>query len=389
MGASNYKWPLMKNSISVLDRIKLSAFILTSDNFTQGKKVRQFEDAWSKWLGCKHSLYVTSGSTANFLLISALIEKYNLNPGDKVLLPACTWVTNINPIFQLGLQPIFCDINLSNYSFDDENLKRISEKHKDIKVVFVTHLLGLTAPVEKYKEYFPDAIFIDDVCESHGCLDSNGNKVGSNSVGATFSFYFGHHMSTIEGGMISTNDSDLYDIMKMKRSHGLARVSDNYQTYIRKNPTIEKSFLFVSDGYNFRNTEIGAVLGLSQLKRLDKFIENRKSAYSKYVYITNRNENFYPVVENKGNSSFCFPFICKTKEIKKKLICLFEENGIEYRPIVGGNLLRQPYLKGYHIECPGDIVNVDILHENGVYIGNNQFVTNEDLTFLKNILDQL
>ena len=232
----------------------------------------------------------------------------------------------------------------------------------------------------------PDAIFIDDVCESHGCLDSNGKKVGSNSIGATFSFYFGHHMSTIEGGMISTNDSELYDIMKMKRSHGLARVSDNYESYVSQNPSIEKSFLFVSDGYNFRNTEIGAVLGLSQLKRLDKFIDNRDMAY---LYMANKNGNFYPTIENKGNSSFCFPFICKTKEIKKKLIKLFEENGIEYRPIVGGNLLKQPYLKEYSIECPSEVINADILHENGIYIGNNQFVTNEDLKVLKNIIDQL
>ena len=389
MSVSNYKWPLMKNSISFLDRIKLSAFILTSNNFTQGKKVVSFENSWSEWLGCKHSLYVTSGSTANFLLVSAIIEKYNLKRGDKVLLPACTWVTNINPIFQLGLQPIFCDINLENYSFDIGNLKRISEKHNDIKLVFVTHLLGLTAPIEKYKEYLPDAIFIDDVCESHGCLDSNGKKVGSNSIGATFSFYFGHHMSTIEGGMISTNDSELYDIMKMKRSHGLARVSDNYESYVSQNPSIEKSFLFVSDGYNFRNTEIGAVLGLSQLKRLDKFIENRRKAYLKYLYMVNKNGNFYPTIENKGNSSFCFPFICKTQEIKKKLIKLFEENGIQYRPIVGGNLLKQPYLKEYSIECPSEVINADILHENGIYIGNNQFVTNEDLKVLKNIIDQL
>lgn len=389
MTVYNYKWPLMKNSISILDRINLSTFILTSDKFTQGKKVEEFENAWSNWLGCKHSLYVTSGSTANFLLISSLIEKYNLKVGDKVLLPACTWVTNINPIFQLGLQPIFCDINLQNYSFDIENLKRISEKHPDIKVVFVTHLLGIPAPVEKYKKLLPNALFIDDVCESHGCLNLSGQKVGSDSLGATFSFYFGHHMSTIEGGMISTNNSELYDIMKMKRSHGLARVSDNYNKYIEENPSIEKAFLFVSDGYNFRNTEIGAVLGLSQLKRLDKFIENRRKAYFKYVYLSNKNGNFYPVIANGGNSSFCFPFICKTGEIKKRLIELFEQNNIEYRPIVGGNLLRQPYLGNYSIECASDTLNADILHENGVYIGNNQFVSDKDLKFLKDILDKL
>lgn len=384
-----YRWPLMKNTLSFLDRVKLSKFILSSDKFTQGSKVQEFEDRWSKWLGCKHSLFVTSGSTANFLLVDAVIEKFNLQPGDKVLLPACTWVTNINPIFQLGLTPIFCDISLDDYSFDLDNLKFIAEEHPDIKLVFVTHLLGIPANTAEYKKLFPNALFIDDVCESHGCLDQNGNRVGADSLGATFSFYFGHHMSTIEGGMISTNDSELYDLMKMKRTHGLARVSIDFDDYAKQNPEIEKSFLFVSDGYNFRNTELGAVLGNSQLKRLDSFISSRRKMYDRYVNIVNSNENFYPVKYHKGNSSFCFPFICKTKEIKNKLISLFEKYKIEYRPIVGGNLLRQPYLKEYKIESISDKHNVDILHYLGVYIGNNQFITDYDMDFLSNILKEL
>lgn len=384
-----YKWPLMKNTLSLMDRVKLAKFILTSDKFTQGSKVEQFEKEWSEWLGAKHSLYVSSGSTANFLLVSAIIEKYNLKPGDKVLLPACTWVTNINPIFQLGLTPIFSDINLDDYSFDLNNLHRIAEKHSDIKLIFVTHLLGIPAKTNEYKKIFPNALIIDDVCESHGCLDENGNKVGSNSLGATFSFYFGHHMSTIEGGMISTNDSDLYDLMKMKRSHGLARASNKFDEYANKNPEIQKSFLFVSDGYNFRNTELGAVLGLSQLKRLDNFINIRRKRYERYVYISNKNRNFYPVKFNSGNSSFCFPFICKTEEIKNKLISIFDKYGIEHRPIVGGNLLKQPYLKNYVIECNDHDLNADILHSKGVYIGNNQFITDSDMNFLFTILDEL
>ena len=161
---SEFKWPLMKNSISFRDRIKLAKFVLTSDKFTQGQKVEEFEKSWSEWLGCKYSLFVTSGSTANFLLIAAIIEKYNLQPGDKVIVPACTWVTNINPIIQLGLTPIFCDIGLGDYSFDIANLKIIAKNIPDIKVVFVTHLLGIPAKVEEYKKILPNALFIDDVC---------------------------------------------------------------------------------------------------------------------------------------------------------------------------------------------------------------------------------
>jgi CDP-6-deoxy-D-xylo-4-hexulose-3-dehydrase len=383
-----YNWPLMKNTLSFMDRAKLAKFVLSSDNFTQGKKVKQFEDEWSKWLGCKYSLFVTSGSTANFLLIASVMEKYGLKPGDKVILPACTWVTNINPIFQLGLQPIFCDVNLKNYSFDVSNLKRISEKHPDIKMIFVTHLLGIPADVESYQHIFPNAIILDDVCESHGCTDWDEDKVGSKSLGATFSFYFGHHMSTIEGGMISTNDSDLYDLMKMKRSHGLARVSDNFDSYINKNPEIEKTFLFVTDGYNFRNTELAAVLGLSQLKRLNKFIGIRRDNYFKFLSVVYENKNFHPLHPSLGNSCFCFPFICKTKEIKNKLISLFKKYKIEYRPIVGGNLLRQPYLN-YQIDSNIGVLNADIIHENGVYIGNSQFVTDKNIKLLDKILGEL
>lgn len=384
-----YKWPLMKNTLSFMDRVKLAKFILSSDRFTQGKRVKEFEDAWSKWLGCKYSLYVTSGSTANFLLIASIIEKYGLKPGDKVLLPACTWVTNINPIFQLGLTPIFCDVSLEDYSFDLSSLDHIKEQHPDIKIVFVTHLLGIPAKVSLYKEYFPEAIFLDDVCESHGCKDSD-IKIGSSSLGSTFSFYFGHHMSTVEGGMISTNDYSLYDIMKLKRTHGLARASDNFEKYSLENPDIEKSFLFVTDGYNFRNTELGAVLGLSQLKKLDRFISIRRKNYEEYVKIVNKSNSLYSTTFNSGNSSFCFPFICKTKKVKEKLIGLFEEYGIEYRPIVGGNLLKQPYLN-YEI-CTTkneEQLNVNIIHENGIYIGNSQFVGKKELKVLEEIINKL
>lgn len=380
-----YKWPLMKNTITFGDRLKLAEFVLTTDKFTQGKMVEKFEKAWSEWLGAKHSLFVTSGSTANFLLVASVIEKYGLKKGDKVLVPACTWVTNINPIFQLGLKPVFCDINLVNYSFSLDHMRQLSKKH-DIKMIFVTHLLGHSASCSAYQEIFPDAIIIDDVCESHGCEYYSGKKVGADSIGATFSFYFGHHMSTIEGGMISTNNTALYDLMKMKRSHGMSRVSATASLYNDLYPEIDPSFLFVTDGYNFRNTEIGAVLGLSQLKRLDSYIETRRRNHEMFVKIMhNHTDKFHEVFNNEGNSSFCFPFIAKETKYKNILLDKFKQNGIEYRPVVGGNLLQQPYLRNYKARVP----KADILHKNGIYIGNNQFVTEKDMRWLENILGEI
>lgn len=386
------KWPLMGETITLGDRLKMASFVLTTKRFTYGEKVKQFEQEWSQWLGAKHSLFVSSGSTANTLLVSAVKDLYRLKDGDKVLLPACTWVTNVSPIFQLGLQPIFCDINLQNYSFDLKEAEKIAKLHPDIKAIFVTHLLGFPADNHKLRKIFPDAIIIDDVCESHGCKDVEGFKYGARSLGATFSFYFGHHMSTIEGGMVSTNNTELYDLMRMKRSHGMARESMYQAKYAEKNKHIEASFLFMTDGYNFRNHEICAVLGLSQLKRLDAMIEQRRYNYERYVDIINSfNTLFYPHELEDGNSSFCFPFICRSKKISDTMKEVFKSREIEYRPIVSGNLLTQPFLRdrGYKIETTKKVPNAEILHTQGVYIGNNHFVGNKHMNLLEETLGEI
>ena len=380
----------MGETITLGDRLKMAHFALTTKKFTNGDKVKEFEFKWSEWLGAKHSLYVSSGSTANFLLVAAVKEMYKLKNGDKVLLPACTWVTNVSPIIQLGLEPIFCDINLDNFSFDLKHAEEISKRH-DIKLVFVTHLLGFSGDNELLKLMFPKALIIDDVCESHGCTNQANVKRGANSLGATFSFYFGHHMSTIEGGMISTNNSNLYDLMKMKRSHGFARESLISNVHAELWPQIDRQFLFMTDGYNFRNHEICAVLGLSQLKRLDSMIKKRNQNYKRFVAtINSRPDLFYPVKFYQSASSFCLPFMCYEKDTMQELKKVFNKNQIEYRPIVSGNLLRQPFLKNYRLEkSQRKTFNVDIVHDNGVYIGNNHFVNNNDMDFLEDIIKGL
>ena len=380
----------MKNNITLSDRLKLAKFVLTSDRFTNGKKVREFESKWNDWLGSKYSLYVSSGSTANYLLLSAVKELYGLKDGDKVLVPACTWVTNVGPVIQLGFTPIFCDINLDNFSFCEQDLEHISKIHSDIKLIFVTHLIGFSANVKKYKELFPNALILDDVCESHGCKLPNGYRTGSDSLGATFSFYFGHHISTIEGGMISTNNYELYDLMKIKRSHGLARESTRYAEYVKQYPDISNQFLFVTDGYNFRNHELGAVLGLSQLKRLDLYIQKRNQNYKKFVELISKYSiDFYVPLVPQTCSNFCFPLICRTKELADRLKVIFDEVGIEHRPIISGNLLKQPFLSGHKITTQKDNLNVDYIHNNGIYLGNNQFIGDEELNLLKSILERL
>jgi len=384
------RWPLMKETITFGDRLKLAKFSLTARQFTNGPKVRQFESEWNRWLGSEYSLFVSSGSTANYLLLAAVKELYGLKDGDKVLVPSCTWMTNVAPVIQLGFEPIFCDINLYNFSFDFDNLEYIAERHPDIKLIFVTHLLGFSAENEKYQKLFPKALILDDVCESHGCTSENDVKRGANSLGATFSFYFGHHMTTVEGGMISTNNLELYDLMKVKRSHGLARESFNFETYAKENPEIQKSFLFVTDGYNFRNHEMCAVLGLSQLKRLDGMIDIRNKNYFLFTELIKKFPNLFEQIPYFSTSSnFCFPFICKNKKIYNALVSVFQNFGVEYRPIVSGNLLKQPFLTGYVLTSKNKNNNIDKVHDLGVYIGNNHFVTKKDIDFLCELIVEL
>lgn len=367
----NMFWPLMKSAITESDKIKLIEFIASTDKFTCGEKVAEFEKNWCEWLACKHSLFVTSGSTANILLLSAVKELYKIPNGSKVLVPACTWVTNVAPVFQLGLEPVFCDINLKDYSFDTENLPN----DDDIKIVFVTHLLGFNAPIDKLKEKYPKAIFLEDICESHGIKEPSGRKRG-HGTGSTFSFYFGHHMTTIEGGMVCTNNTELYELMRLKRNHGCARhlLPENYDKVTSQYPDINPAFLFLTDGYNFKNTEINAVLGIEQLKRLDENIQIRKDNYEYFIKKLIRYEDYFHIPDtSSSNSSYAFPIICKNKDNRPGVIKGLNDLGVEHRPIVSGNLLKHPFLHKWKDTCTAP--NADILHYNGVYVGNSQFVT--------------
>lgn len=360
----------MNNAITREDKDALIAFINETDMYTNGVKVKAFESAWCHWLGCKHALFVSSGSTANTLLLASVKELYNIPDGSKVLVPACTWVTNVSPVFQLGLEPVFVDIDLETFSFDVSKLP-----DEDIKIVFVTHLLGLNAPVEALKEKYPNALFLEDICESHGVTGPDGAKRGQ-GTGSTFSFYYGHHMTTIEGGMICTDDDNLFELMKMKRSHGMARNLSprNFEHQKIMFPNIDPAFLFLTDGYNFRSTELNAVLGIEQLKRLDDSIRIRKANYATFLSHLDP-ELFYVPANDPGNSSFCFPLVCKNKDHKPKVMAVLRALEVETRPIVAGNLLVHPFLEKWKDSV--HVPNANILNENGLYIGNSQFVTTD------------
>ncbi|MFH1246175.1 MAG: DegT/DnrJ/EryC1/StrS aminotransferase family protein [Candidatus Liptonbacteria bacterium] len=380
-------WKLQEGVLEKQDIEMLVDFIRTTERFTQFKQVREFEEAWSAWQGCKYSVFVNSGSSANLVMMRLMKQIYGWKDGDEILVPAVTWVTNISPVFQCGLKPVFVDINLEDFSFNYEELeKKITDR---ARAIFVTHLIGFPADMKRINEIAKkhNLQVMEDCCESHGAT-INGEKVGNFSAVSSFSFYWGHHMTSVEGGTICTNNPEIYEHSILKRSHGLARELDpvHHNKHREKHPDIDFNFLFLTDGFNFRNTEFNAVLGLSQIKHLDRYIAIRNTNYQQFLEIIAPYGEYLESPYNEGISAFCLPFIVKTKEMKNELQRFLQKEGIESRPVISGNLLRQPFLKehGKHTDFP----NADFLHTNAFYIGNNQFVGHERLSRLKELLNK-
>jgi CDP-6-deoxy-D-xylo-4-hexulose-3-dehydrase len=384
------EWKLQENILEKKDIEELVDFIRTTDRFTQFVKVREFEEAWSKWQGCKYSVYVNSGSSANLLMMGAMKEKYGWGVGDEVIVPAVTWITNITPVVQYGLTPIFVDVNLNDLSFNYEELAaKITPK---TRAIFITHLLGVPSDIKKIREIIGkrNIRIMEDCCESHGA-SIDGVKVGNHSDCSSFSFYWGHHMTTVEGGMMCTNDEELYHLALLKRSHGLSRElpAEHHEKHKKLHPEVDPQFLFLTDGFNFRNTELHAVLGIAQLKHLDRYIAIRNENYKKFIDILAPYEKqFHPLPPPVGVSSFVLPFFFKDKQMKKAFQEKIKAAGIESRPIISGNLMRQPYFVRTFGVSPEAFPNAEIVHENGFYIGNNQFVNDERLGALKTLVDE-
>lgn len=380
-------WPLQENVISNEELDLLVNFIRETKRFTQFTKVREFEAVFSEWMGCKHSVFVNSGSSANLLMVYATAELYSWKPGDEVIVPALTWPTTVTPVIQAGFRPVFVDANLTDLSFDyDQLAANITDK---TRAIFLAHIIGFPADINRVKEIIGNRniILLEDSCETQGG-EIDGVKVGNFGLGSSFSFYWGHHMTTVEGGMICTNDEDFYKLNVLKRSHGLAReLPERFHESIRNtHPDIDFQFMFLTNGFNVRNTEFNAVLGLSQLPKLDRFIDIRNQNYSRFLEICRQYPNDLITLDHPGRSSFVLPFLFTNSEKRKPFQTLIRRNGIESRPLISGNLLRQPFLSSYYI--PGHFPNADFLHDNAFYIGNNQFVNEDRLEALATLMHQ-
>ena len=372
---SKFNWPLQQNAIGIQEKLALIKFILTSDRFTNGPECLEFEQLWSQWQGRKYSLFVSSGTTANTLLLDAVRDLYfSKKTKLKIMCPAVNWATNISTFKQQGHDIFFYDIDYATYSPTYSSLKRFHEVGIEPDIIYATHIMGFANDLEQVKQFWPNAIILEDCCESHGALTTDKKKVGNEGLGSTFSFYFGHHMTTVEGGMVCTDDDDLYNLMRAKRSHGMSReMLGGYRTLEEKlSPDIDPMFLFPTEGYNFRNTELGAVLGKVQLKKLDRFIEKRNRNYNHFLHYLVGHPWIKALPSPVGNSAMTLPFHCKSSETKQILKARLNEMGIETRPFLVGNLLKQPFMSDY--KQKPYLPNSEEIHTHAFYIGNNHFI---------------
>ena len=382
-----YNWPLINDNITQSDRLALSNFCLYGERFTNGEKVKEFEKAWSEWLGVKHSVMVNSGASANYIQIA--IAKHLKGIGE-IIVPAMAWVSDCSSVINLGMDLVFVDVNLSNFSMSVESLK--ASITPNTKAIMLVHGLGFNALNDEIIKIAKEnnLLLLEDVCESHGAKFKD-KRVGSFGDLSSFSFYFGHHMTTIEGGMLCTDNEEIYQLAKMFRSHGFVRESSQevQSFYKEKYPELNPLFTFAVAGFNMRSTELNAVLGIEQLKRLDYNIEIRRNNFK--TWIENLNPNMYYVdYDLEGNSNFALPLIMQ-ESFKDRLhinddyssVCdILELNKVEYRlgTIGGGSQIYQPYiLNSNSFKTFTPLTNSDIIHKNSLYIGNHPELTEEQI----------
>ena len=387
------KLPLMSDNISRDDIDCLVEFLQQEPipRLTNGPKVVEFEKKWSEWLGVKHSVFVNSGTAAKELTMLAL--KYMYPDGGDIIVPPLTWISDINSILFANFNPVFVDINLKNLSFDLDKLEEsITDK---TKAIFITHVLGLNALSERLLKICEDndILLIEDVCESHGATYA-GSKVGSVGFASNFSFYFAHHMSTIEGGMISTNNDYFYQLCRSLRSHGMTREFTDeklIEKYKSENEDLSEDFIFIGPAHNFRSTEINAVLGLCQLQNLDSNNQIRIDNF-KYFVDNLKSKKFYTDFQMDGQCNYAFILIMKEADFELRNIIekMMNKNGIEFRRGLsgGGNQMRQPYFKS-QFEIPyEEYPIIEHVHNFSWYIGNYPTLEREKIKNLVSLLNE-
>ena len=383
--------PLMQNNISREDLDALIGYLQQDEpRLTQGENVQKFEAAWSDWLGVRYSVFVNSGSSANLITLAVLKQLYGEG---EVIVPPLTWVSDIAACLHNGFKPVFVDISANTLGLDTG--KTISALNERTKAVFLTHAQGFNALSQELLDELEarNIPLIEDVCESHGAK-FNTRRLGSYGLMSNFSFYFAHHMSTIEGGMVCTNDSQIYQMLRMYRSHGMVReASDSAlrQQYAENHAQLNPDFIFAFPAYNLRNTELGAVLGRSQLKRLDA--NNHQRIRNHDLFISKLNpERFRTNFDMEGSCNYAFNIILNHPdiELRDSVEKAMQAARVEFRrgSAGGGNQLRQPYLRDFVKQCEWEeFPETEHIHFFGWYIGNFPGLSSDRITQLCNLLN--
>ncbi len=403
---TNYKLPLSFDDYGQ-DEIKAITKSFRSKKYTMGNSVQLFENKISKWLGVKNAIMVNSGSSANLLLITSLlyrsfISKNLLKPGDEVLVPALAWSTTVWPIVQLGLIPVFVDIDINTLAIDIKSAKKMISKKT--KAVFLIHVLGQACKMNDFVNFCKknNLFLIEDCCESFGAFYKK-KSIGTFGYGGSFSHYFSHHLTTIEGGTVITNNDDLADDIRSLRAHGWIRDRHNKQKFLTKSD-IDKRFLFILPGYNVRPMEMQAVIGIEQLKNINKKLNERDRVVKKLYLAFNKGPSWLKIIgsdfikknivsnkkENRSHSWMNLPIILTSKKYKiAKVIKIFEDEGVETRPIISGNILKHPAFKKIKHKKHIDLSNTNFIHKNGFMIGCHPKLENKSFKAINRVMERL
>lgn len=366
---------------------KLCRFIERSTQLSFGKECQTFEKNFAKYQGRKHCVFLNSGSSANLAIIQALLNLGKIKKGDNIGFSALTWSTNVMPIIQCGMNAIPVDIELNTLNVSSKKLRETIKKYS-LKLLFITNLLGFCDDIDEIKRICDEKkiILIEDNCESLGTV-YKGKLLGNYGLASTMSFYVGHHMSTIEGGAVCTDNEQIATMLGIVRAHGWDRnLTEKRQFKIRNkfkvNSTFYSRYTFYDLGYNLRPTEINAFIGNVQLTYLDEIIKKRRDNFMKLaIPIYSQTEKYYPIQYSHIDflSNFAVPVVCKSVEIRDDLVkkC---EGKVEIRPIVGGDMALQPFFKKYMKGFDTNGINAKVAHEQGLYFGNNPELTAKEIS---------
>jgi len=372
-----------------IDEIKEAIDSLISTFLVMGQKTKRFEKIWTNWIGRKESIFVNSGSSAVLLAMMWLKFKKAINDDrDEILIPAVTWSTSLFPAIIVGLKPILVDVDLDNLCVNSFS-QYISNK---TLAVMPVHLIGHACNMDRIMQEAEDhnIYVVEDCCEAHGTR-YNGKKVGTFGDIGVWSFMFAHHITTIEGGMISVDSEDISDTMRMFRAHGWIReISEKKKKkIINENLNIHSSFLFPEIGLNVRPTEVNAAFGIHQMKRIDEFVDKRRAAFDKItegLLPFSRYIQLFPEKEKEYFSPFAYPILINEDAPFSRNVMLdyLTDCNIHHRPIVGSNLASQPFMKLYAhlVEIRGELKNAEFIHNNGFFIGLNQDTNNERIEYI-------